>query len=147
MRAAVPDKYKPCVAVDKLMALQPNLHNDTTHLPPHFDDPRHDGFGVVIVTVAVAQTGRVVIDTHDKPSKVYTFDANEGDLYVLSDAARNTCDHGVLCPPKSRRRAPKGPNDRGRESLNLRFALHGTKPNQPFFIHDECPSTGLVFEK
>ena len=40
------------VSLERLVAAQPNLHNGARHLPPHLDFPLHDGFGVVIVTVA-----------------------------------------------------------------------------------------------
>jgi hypothetical protein len=33
VREAVPDKYRACIALDTLQALQPNLHNGLDHLP------------------------------------------------------------------------------------------------------------------
>lgn len=39
-----------CLDIKQLVAIQPNVHHHTAYLPLHLDQPRHDGFGVVIVT-------------------------------------------------------------------------------------------------
>lgn len=39
-----------CLDISQLVSIQPNVHNHTAYLPLHLDEPRHDGFGVVIVT-------------------------------------------------------------------------------------------------
>ena len=196
VQAAVPDKYKACVSLENLQALQPNLHNGCDHLPTHMDTPLHDGFGVVIVTVCVRQSARILLvpsaatgdtghttigknqvdissDTSGSTSSgggggggtplisnynPYVFEADEGQMYVLSAAARNSFDHGVLCALQKRRAAVMSTTigrgasggeggrggglmgkDRGRESLNLRFGLHGIKPGQPYFVGEEMP--------
>jgi hypothetical protein len=36
--AVVPAKYKPCITLDQLQALQPNLHNGLDHLPVHMGE-------------------------------------------------------------------------------------------------------------
>lgn len=70
---------------------------------------------------------------------------------MLSGDARNVCDHGVVCPLAKRREegSPAAKRSRkskqayqanGRESLNLRFGLHGSRPGQQFFVGDEMPS-------
>ena len=73
-------------------------------------------------------------------------------MYVLSGDSRNVFDHGVVCPlerrkclrkeeetpPKKRKKKQTGPV--GRESLNLRFGLHGNKPDLPFFVGTEMPA-------
>jgi hypothetical protein len=53
VKEVVAPKYKKFIEMKHLIALQPNLHNGTEHLPPHLDFPLHDGFGVVIVTMQV----------------------------------------------------------------------------------------------
>ena len=37
----------------EVVAAQPNLHRGKAYLRPHLDEPLHDGFGVVIVTIAI----------------------------------------------------------------------------------------------
>ena len=113
-------KYRAYVTLENLVAMQPNLHHETEHLPLHYDTPRNDGFGVVIVTVCMNGQGDIVIvDDGDKGetiSKKFKFNIKQGELYVLSGHARNKCLHGVIC---------KGYGNR--ESLNLRFGLHTRK--------------------
>lgn len=185
VRAAVPERYRECVALERLQALQPNLHYGLDHLPGisaincvnnrhldisitihavHLDSPLHDGFGVVIVTVCVhlgAQILLVPSDDLSRSSKSYVFETTEGDVYVLSDASRNIFDHGVICanerrsaankcrfdyadtscaqPLKRKRASKKDPKNIGRESLNLRFSIHGNKPGMPFYVGTEIP--------
>ena len=110
-------KYRLYVSLENLVALQPNLHNETQHLPLHYDTPRHEGFGVVIVTVGMAGFADIIIvDDGDagQSSKYYRFPVKAGDLYILSGNARNKCLHGVLSQ-----------NCKYRESLN--FALGSFK--------------------
>ena len=60
-------KYRAYVTLENLVAMQPNLHHETEHLPLHYDTPRNDGFGVVIVTVCMNGQGDIVIvDDGDK---------------------------------------------------------------------------------
>ena len=98
------------LAPANLVALQPNAHAGNRHLPRHLDWPRHDGFGVVIVTVAVRGAGTVVLE--DRDGSIVRFDLPEGHAYCLAGAARHAWLHGVVG------------SDPERESLNLRFGLH-----------------------
>jgi hypothetical protein len=52
---------KASVSLQNLVAIQPNFHNGDDYLPLHVDNPRHDGFGVVIVTVALWGSADVVL--------------------------------------------------------------------------------------
>ena len=61
------------------LALQPNAHAGNRHLPRHLDWPRHDGFGVVIVTVAVRGAGTVVLES--RSGDIVRFDPPEGHAY------------------------------------------------------------------
>lgn len=108
---AVAAEYAGDVRYERLVALQPNVHGGSEFLPRHLDWPRHDGFGVVIVTVAVRRGATVVLS--DETGRDYYFELPEGTAYALSSVARNTCTHGVFC---------FGLGDR--ESLNLRYGLH-----------------------
>jgi hypothetical protein len=132
VKVRVDDKNKDYVSLENLIALQPNLHNDAKHLPPHLDFPMHDGFGVVIVTIQMAGPQSVIallkgadsdfdITTEKEKERCWTFSLNVGDCYILSGDARNVCDHGVLCVGGGRRSHKV---DAARESLNLRFGLH-----------------------
>ena len=49
------------VTLDNLVAIQPNLHNGAGYLPLHLDCPLNDGFGVVIVTVAITDDADIVL--------------------------------------------------------------------------------------
>ena len=156
----VPEKYKKCVTLEQLHAIQPNLHNGLDHLPAHLDSPLNDGFGVVIVTVCVHQSAQILL-LSNKSSKSWLIDVNEGDTYVLCSDARNAYDHGVICPldkrrtalrenrsdgqtgPQKKKKSKRGSENVGRESLNLRFGLHGSHPGTPFYVGDEMP---LVFK-
>mmetsp|Transcript_15330 Transcript_15330/g.37943 ORF Transcript_15330/g.37943 Transcript_15330/m.37943 type:complete len:427 (+) Transcript_15330:2934-4214(+) len=138
----VPPKYKKYVSIEQLIAVQPNLHNGASYLPLHLDLPRLDGFGVVIVTLAIHGNGTIVLvddgdddddsgsnnsnndrnkDQHldvssTSSSKSYSFDVKEGYSYVLCGDARNKCMHGVLVTDT--------PSNCARETLNLRYGLH-----------------------
>lgn len=142
VKERIADKYKAYVSMENLVALQPNLHNDARHLPPHLDFPMHDGFGVVIVTIQMAGPPSVIallrgaeadfeVNTEEKDrERCWTFPLTVGDCYILSGDARNVCDHGVLCATNSGRRSNK--IEAPRESLNLRFGLHS-----PAFANEE----------
>mmetsp|Transcript_17146 Transcript_17146/g.22260 ORF Transcript_17146/g.22260 Transcript_17146/m.22260 type:complete len:447 (+) Transcript_17146:130-1470(+) len=161
VRAAIPRKYKSLVHLNKLHAIQPNLHNGLDHLPPHLDYPLHDGFGVVIVTVCIEQDATILIVPHGQTSLLSTspsssttrrrsrpraFECKQGQAYVLAGNARNFCDHGVVCPlPSTRSKNIIPPNtnpialSRGRESLNLRFGIHSNDPTDLFYAKREMP--------
>jgi hypothetical protein len=97
---------------------QPNCHNGTDHLPLHLDEPGFEGFGVVVVTVAVeGGTAKIVLldeggDDETEVERAWSFDLQEGEAYVIAADARNKCLHGVW--------AEKAPH---RKSLNLRFGI------------------------
>jgi hypothetical protein len=74
------------------------------------DWPRHDGFGVIIITVAVRGAGTVVLE--DRAGDLVRFELPEGHAYCLAGAARHAWLHGVVG------------SDPERESLDLRFGLH-----------------------
>jgi hypothetical protein len=123
----------------------------------HTDSPLNDGFGVVIVTICVHQFANILLSSNECSKSNWLFEAQEGELYVLSGDSRNVFDHGVICPLEKRKvklireddrdsqRTPKRKRKRsqsgpvGRESLNLRFALHGNKPGLPFYVGEEMP--------
>jgi hypothetical protein len=112
------------VATNNLVAYQINLHNGCRYLPAHLDWPLHEGFGRVIVTVAIRGNATVLLIAGDtimvggeELQPAWRFHLQEGECYVLSDRARNRCLHAVVA-------------DDGncmRESLNLRFGLHTEK--------------------
>lgn len=56
------------VDLSELVAIQPNIHNGDDYLPLHLDNPRHDGFGVVIVTLALWGSGDVVLVDDGDPN-------------------------------------------------------------------------------
>jgi hypothetical protein len=117
VRALVPDRYAQYVCREQLVAAQPNLHSGKAYLPCHLDEPLHDGFGVVIVTVAVEGAASILLRSRPwdcERTRDFHFALRSGEAYALSGAARNTCLHGVLAAAGSERRA----------SLNLRFGLH-----------------------
>jgi hypothetical protein len=141
------------MSLDQLHALQPNLHNNLDHLPPHIDSPLNDGFGVIIVTICVYQSAQILLLSNEN-NKSYLFEGNEGDVYILSGKSRNDYDHGVICELEKRKKnkliqsneikikKPKNKNkymNNGRESLNLRFSIHGNKPDLPYYVYDEMP--------
>uniref|UniRef100_A0A7S2AXK9 Alpha-ketoglutarate-dependent dioxygenase AlkB-like domain-containing protein n=1 Tax=Octactis speculum TaxID=3111310 RepID=A0A7S2AXK9_9STRA len=114
------------------------------HLPPHLDYPLNDGFGIVIVTVCVRGDATILLlrGGDVRAERVWQFPVKAGDVYCLSADARNLCDHGVLVPlPSTRARARAAAEGKkgkgGRESMNLRFGLHGSGPQDPFPAHDE----------
>ena len=154
----VPSKYQHVITLNQLHALQPNLHNGLDHLPAHIDSPLNDGFGVVIVTICVHQDADIIM-LSNRSNKSWVFNVQEGETYVLSGDSRNVCDHGVICPlqkrsrrsttetepPKKKQRKRKGdPENVGRESLNLRFGIHGNKPGSTLYYLDEMPENVLI---
>ena len=66
------------------------------HLPCHLDWPRNDGFGVVIVTVAVKCAATVLLrDDGDDgaPPREWRVEVPEGHCYALSGDARKSERH------------------------------------------------------
>ena len=110
----------PTVLCSKeLVAYQTNLHNGAKHLAAHLDAPLHEGFGKIIVTVAIRGSAIILLigkgdGTVHQPS--WKFHLKEGEAYVLSGNARNICLHAVLADSDGSRS--------DRESLNLRFGIH-----------------------
>jgi hypothetical protein len=96
-----------------LIAVQPNLHCGRALLPVHLDHPSKDGFGIVIVTLAMTGSATIVLQDFTDRRKV-AMRLREGEAYMLSCNARDACVHGVLADV----------GDEDRESLNLRFGLH-----------------------
>mmetsp|Transcript_24436 Transcript_24436/g.49594 ORF Transcript_24436/g.49594 Transcript_24436/m.49594 type:complete len:270 (-) Transcript_24436:97-906(-) len=120
--AQVGAEYRAVVDPSQLVAVQPNLHNGQRFLKPHLDEPLHDGFGVVIVTVAVRGTAHILLRGGGAIDDRRCFRLDPSEAYALSGVARNACLHGVL-------------SDRGSEarcSLNLRFGLHSGDPAGPY---------------
>jgi hypothetical protein len=107
---------KPYLSYTNLIAAQPNLHCGRHLLPTHVDHPLKDGFGVVIITVGMAESGTVFMRDSTN-SKGITMEVCKGQAYMLSDKARDSCAHGILA-------SKNGGHDSNRESLNLRFSLH-----------------------
>ena len=119
LRPLLPERYRHVVTPENLVAAQPNLHNGKRYLRPHLDEPLHDGFGVVIVTVAIVGSARILLRVRPwDPSarSEWWFPLHAREAYALSGESRNVCLHGVL--------AEAGSEGGRRESLNLRFGLH-----------------------
>jgi hypothetical protein len=109
------------VCSKELIAYQINMHNGTRYLPAHLDWPLHEGFGKVIVTVAIHGDATVLLIAGDtveiggeELQPAWRFHLQQGECYVLSDRARNRCLHAVVA----------NDDNKTRESLNLRFGLH-----------------------
>lgn len=109
------------VRAEELIAYQTNLHNGAQHLAAHLDCPLHEGFGKVIVTVAIRGSATILLISGDTVGEgenevqpAWRFHLNEGEAYALSGNARNTALHAVLADNA----------DGTRESLNLRFGVH-----------------------
>jgi len=111
------------LSMTNLAAIQPNVHNHSDFLPLHLDQPRHDGFGVVILTVGLTGAGEIILvddgdDTDDNDNnetdKVvsaggpWAFPLLAGDMYVLSGPARNLCRHGVVMLTDSGNKTNRG---------------------------------------
>ena len=129
---------------NELIAYQTNLHNGAKHLAAHLDAPLHEGFGKVIVTVAIRGSATILLigkgadddddddddcaeDEDEKSNEqlqpAWKFQLNEGEAYVLSGNARNICLHAVLANDGGSGSGSGG----DRESLNLRFGIHSTE--------------------
>ena len=74
--------------------IQRRHHRHPRHLPRHLDWPRHDGFGVIIITVAVRGAGTVVLES--RSGDIVRFVLPEGHAYCLAGAARHAWLHGVV---------------------------------------------------
>ena len=120
----------------QIIAYQPNLHNGARFLKPHMDQPLHEGFGKMIVTVAIRGGGATIVlldkdengttEDGDKYQLSWRFHLCEGEAYILTGRARNLCLHGVIADD------PSGV----RESLNLRFGIHSVaEANAEIFDH------------
>ena len=133
LRPYAPRHIQPYLSLKCLVAAQPNLHCGRHLLPAHFDHPLKDGFGICIVTVAIKGNARVFLEESTtstgslsssttnkeevKEGAYGVISVKEGEAYMLSGPVRNQCTHGVLADI-----------DCGdRESLNLRFGIHGVK--------------------
>ena len=102
---------KKYLKYSNLIAAQPNLHCGRKLLPTHVDHPLKDGFGIIIITIAIKGSGTLLL--RDSAAKNgTTMEVAQGHAYMLADKARDACAHGVLATGGER------------ESLNLRFGLH-----------------------
>mmetsp|Transcript_17927 Transcript_17927/g.41341 ORF Transcript_17927/g.41341 Transcript_17927/m.41341 type:complete len:467 (-) Transcript_17927:17-1417(-) len=122
-------EYQTCLAhflhYEYLIAVQPNLHSGRALLPVHLDDPRKDGFGVIIVTIGMEGSGTIILRDAKGMNRGVAMRLEAGDAYMLSDCARDACAHGVLADgiAKANNSSSKAFFSE-RESLNLRFGLH-----------------------
>jgi hypothetical protein len=134
----VPEEYRRFVCAEQLVAIQPNCHNGQGYLPLHLDDPGYEGFGVVIVTIAIEGAAAIVLESGagagasagpapQQPRPSWSFHLREGSGYAISGFARNRCVHGVL--------AEEGSSHR--RSLNFRFGLHRPTREEPFSFFSE----------
>jgi hypothetical protein len=133
------DDYRRKIAeflrYENLIAAQPNLHSGRALLPIHLDDPRKDGFGVVIITIGMKDAGEILFRDSKSLYRGVALRLKSGECYMLADRARDACSHGVLadyCPEidsSSREEANTNTPFSERESLNLRFGLHDLAPN------------------
>ena len=133
LREHLPAHLAPFLAPDQLVAAQPNLHNGHAYLLCHLDEPLHDGFGVVIATLAVTGSAHILLRSAPWDAErraEFHFSLQPRHVYALSGPARNTCLHGVLSLP----------GDEHRASLNLRFGLH-TKEEAWEQIDSKWPDT------
>ena len=191
----VPEAYRAILTPEQLVAAQPNLHNGKAYLPSHLDEPcvacgmggaaapararpahpdagpparrLHDGFGIVIVTVAIGGSARILITESPwdaRERREHWFPLRPGQAYALSSDARNVCLHGVLADdgcdrreslnlralaaepdpascrvarPARLRPSSTGPFDCGRPRLGTGFGLHAAERGVPFSAYDE----------
>ncbi|KAL1528649.1 hypothetical protein AB1Y20_009987 [Prymnesium parvum] len=140
LRPSLPSRYRAVLCRENLVAAQPNLHNGQAYLRPHLDEPLHDGFGIVIVTLAIQGSADIILRAQPwdpVAQREFWFELSPGDAYVLCGEARNTCVHGVLAHEGSEHRA----------SLNLRFGLHSRDPADAWSAWNEVdrhwPQTGM----
>ena len=111
-----PSHHEKYLSFEEWIAAQPNMHGERLLLPAHWDHPSKDGFGIIIVTVAVKGNATIFFASHDE-NHFGKIEIQEGEAYMLSGPVRAACTHGVLATSP------------GRESLNLRFGMHGRVPN------------------
>ena len=135
---------------DYMIAAQPNLHSGRALLPVHLDDPKKDGFGVIIITIGMEGAGTILLRDAKGIHRGVAMRLETGDAYMLSDRARDSCSHGVLADGyKSTANGDEGniPFSK-RESLNLRFGLHDLSP--PRFEENATPidavPSSMVFQ-
>ena len=142
------DDYRRKIAeflrYENLIAAQPNLHSGRALLPIHLDDPRKDGFGVVIITIGMKDAGEILFRDSKALYRGVAMRLKAGEAYMLADRARDACSHGVLADysaeiDSSSREEESQVKIRDvntnapfseRESLNLRFGLHDLAPNK-----------------
>jgi hypothetical protein len=142
------DDYRRKIAeflrYENLIAAQPNLHSGRALLPIHLDDPRKDGFGVVIITLGMKDAGQILFRDSKALYRGVAMRLKAGEAYMLADRARDACSHGVLADyspeidSSSReeesqvkiRDANTNTQFSERESLNLRFGLHDLARNE-----------------
>ena len=117
---------------EHLIAAQPNLHSGRALLPVHLDDPRKDGFGVIIITIGMEGSGTILLRDAKGLKHGVAMRLEAGESYMLSDRARDACAHGVLADDgytdntsnaNANATSTRIPCSE-RESLNLRFGLH-----------------------
>jgi len=72
------------------------------------------------VTIAIKGDATIMLESADRKHQL-AMELKEKSAYMLSGMVRNSCTHGVLADEASS----------GRESLNLRFGLHGRTPEDP----------------
>ena len=86
---------RTCITLSELVAIQPNVHNNNPLLSLHLDQPRHDGFGIVIVTVGIQGSGDIIINDpgpdKDSVHKNWSFPLQPGEMYMLCGPSRNLC--------------------------------------------------------
>lgn len=115
-----PPSLRTYLSLKHLVAAQPNLHEGSHLLPMHVDHPSKDGFGIVIVTIAIRGSATILLETSDRKHRL-AVELEEKSAYMLAGTVRNACVHGVLADESSGHR----------ESLNLRFGLHGYHNGDP----------------
>jgi len=92
LQAKVPPQYSQFLTLENLVAAQPNIHGGNAYLPPHLDEPLHDGFGIVIVTIAITGKAHIILQTDSWDSvkkKDFCFRLKEGQGYLLSGDSRS----------------------------------------------------------
>lgn len=110
--------------IDELICLQPNLQGDTICLNEHMDWPLHDGFGKIILTIAIAESAMILLTKLQHVQGVqpsWKFRLEEGEGYILAGKTRSNFYHGVIA------------DTLGRQSLNLRFGLHSLAEGLPIY--------------
>ena len=127
LRPLLPMRYRAFMVPSQLVAAQPNIHNGRAFLRPHLDEPLNDGFGVIIVTVAIGGAAKILLRPNNRTTDEKWFRLEQGEAYALSGDARNAWLHGVLAEEGSE----------ARESLNLRFGLHDADPEAEFSARRE----------